>query len=60
MRLMGMTASSLPYDPSQTLRLPPALQEWLPQGHLAYYMSDTVGALHPNELAALFVQMVLA
>lgn len=42
---MGMTASYLPYDPSQALLLPPALQEWLPQGHLAYYISDTVDAL---------------
>ena len=42
---MGMTASYLPYDPGQALLLPPALQEWLPQGHLAYYISDTVDAL---------------
>jgi len=45
MRLMEMTAGYLPYDPSQALLLPPALQEWLPQGHLAYYISDTVDAL---------------
>ncbi len=40
-----MAASYLPYDPTQTLLLPPALQEWLPEGHLAYYISDTVDAL---------------
>jgi hypothetical protein len=25
--------------------LPPALQEWLPEGHLAYDISDTVDSL---------------
>lgn len=40
-----MTASYLPYDPTQTLLLPPALQEWLPEGHLAYYISDCVDSL---------------
>ena len=40
-----MATSYLPYDPTQTLLLPPALQEWLPEGHLAYYISDTVDAL---------------
>jgi len=40
-----MTASYLPYDPKQQLLVPPALQEWLPEGHLAYYIGDTVDAL---------------
>lgn len=40
-----MTTSYLPYDPTQTLLLPPALQEWLPAGHLTYYLSDTVDTL---------------
>lgn len=42
---MGMTASHLPCDPGRALLLPTALQEWLPQGHLAYCISDTVDAL---------------
>lgn len=40
-----MTSSYLPYDPQQQMLLPPALQEWLPEGHLAYYISDTVDSL---------------
>lgn len=40
-----MTASYLPYDPQQQMLLPHALQDWLPEGHLAYYISDTVDAL---------------
>ncbi len=40
-----MTTSYLPYDPQQQMLLPYALQEWLPEGHLAYYISDTVDAL---------------
>jgi transposase len=40
-----MTASYLPYDPTQTLFLPPALREWLPEGHLAYDISDTIDSL---------------
>ena len=37
-----MTSSYLPYDPQQQMLLPHALQEWLPERHLAYYISDTV------------------
>lgn len=40
-----MTTSYLPYDPQQQFLLPPALQEWLPEGHLAYFISDTVDLL---------------
>lgn len=40
-----MTSSYLPYDPQQQMLLPHALQEWLPDGHLAYYISDTVDSL---------------
>ena len=34
--------SYLPYDPDQQLLLPAAIQEWLPEGHLAYFISDLV------------------
>ena len=40
-----MPTNYLPYHPTQQQLLPPALQEWLPEGHLAYYISDTVDAL---------------
>jgi hypothetical protein len=37
-----MPTSYLPYQPDQQFLLPPSPQEWLPEGHLAYYISDTV------------------
>ena len=50
-RLGGMPTSYLPYAPDQQLLLPHALQDWLPQGHLAHYINDTVDAL---DLSAFF------
>jgi transposase len=37
-----MPPSYLPYEPRQQQLLPHALQDWLPEGHLANYISDTV------------------
>ena len=34
-----------PYEPQQEMLLPASLQDWLPKGHLAYFISDTVEAL---------------
>jgi transposase len=34
-----------PYDPEQMLFMPSSLQEWLPKGHLAYFISDVVDQL---------------
>lgn len=41
-----MSTSSVPYQPDQQYLLPCALQEWLPQGHLAYFISGTVDSLN--------------
>jgi len=46
-----MPASFRPFFPNQTLLMPPALQEWLPEGHLAYFIADTVASL---DLAAFY------
>ena len=40
-----MPTSYLPYAPNQDLLLPPSLSDWLPQGHLVHYISDTIDAL---------------
>jgi transposase/IS5 family transposase len=40
-----------PYEPDQTLLLPPSLREWVPEGHLAHFVADTVEAL---DLKALY------
>ena len=34
-----------PYDPDQGLLLPPTLRDWLPEGHLAHFVSDTLDQL---------------
>src|SRR5215204_240312 len=33
------------YEPEQEMLLPASLQDWLPKGHLAYFIGDTVDAL---------------
>ena len=40
-----MSKAYLPYDPDQQLLLPAFLQEWLPDDHLAYFISDVVDQL---------------
>lgn len=40
-----MPTSYLPYEPHQDLLLPHSLREWLPEDHLAHYISDTIDAL---------------
>lgn len=37
-----ITRSFRPYEPNQLLLLPPDLREWLPEGHLAHFVSDLV------------------
>jgi len=40
-----MSRIYLSYDPEQRLLLPPDLREWLPEGHLALFISDVVDEL---------------
>jgi transposase len=40
--VIGMPTSFREYNPDQMLLLPPSLREWLPEGHLAYFVSDMV------------------
>ena len=47
-----MSKTYLPYDPDQQLLLPAALQEWLPDDHLAYFISDVVDQLDLSEVTA--------
>ena len=51
-----MSKTYLPYDPDQQLLLPQALQEWLPEGHLAYFISDVVDQLDLTEITARYEQ----
>ena len=37
-----MGKSYRPYHPDQEFLLPPSLREWLPEGHLAWFVLDAV------------------
>ena len=41
-----------PYDPTQPFLLPPSPLEWLPEGHLAQFILDTVGELDLSTILA--------
>ncbi len=38
------------YDPDQLLLLPPDLKTWLPENHLAWFVSDMVDSLNLSEI----------
>ncbi len=40
------------YDPDQQMLLPAAMREWLPDDHLAYFISDVVDELELSEITA--------
>ena len=41
-----MATTFRPYAPDQETFLPPSVRDWLPEKHLAYFVSDTVDALN--------------
>ena len=43
--LRAMAKTYRPYVPEQDLLLPPSLRDWLPEGHLAFFVSDLVEQL---------------
>lgn len=43
-----------PYFPDQDLLLPPSLQEWLPEDHLVYFVSDVVDQLDLSAVEAVY------
>jgi transposase len=42
------------YQPNQLLLLPPALNDWIPDGHLALFISDVVDSLDLSEIYAAY------
>ena len=54
--MQGMSASYIPHCPEQQQLLPSALQDWLPEGHLAYFISDTVDSLSLNGFHARYAK----
>ena len=51
-----MSTSYIAYHPEQQQLLPNALQDWLPQGHLAYFISDTVDSLNLSAFHARYAK----
>jgi transposase len=48
-----MPTSFLPYQPEQDFLLPPSPREWLPEDHLAYFVSEVIDQL---DLAAFYAR----
>src|SRR6266853_916262 len=42
---MGMPTTFRPCAPDQSLLFPPSPRDWLPEGHLAFFIADTVATL---------------
>ncbi len=49
-----MSGTYKTYDPDQLFLLPPSLKEWLPEGHLAYFVSDVVDELDLREIEKMY------
>ena len=47
-----MSKTFRPYDHDHQLLIPAALQEWLPEDHLAYFISDVVDQLNLSAISA--------
>ena len=49
-----MAKTYRPYVPEQDLLLPPSLREWLPEDHLAYFVSDLIDHLDLSAITAVY------
>jgi transposase len=51
-----MSTSYIAYHPDQQQLLPSALQDWLPEGHLAYFINDTIDSLNLSSFHARYAK----
>lgn len=51
-----MSRTYRPFEPKQKYLLPPSPEEWLPEGHLAYFVQDLVETLDLRPLFAFYEQ----
>ncbi len=51
-----MPISGHPYEPQQQRLLPDARQDWPPEGHLAYFISDSVDRLDLSAFRARYAK----
>lgn len=49
-----MSKTYRPYEPDQMLLLPPSLQDWLPAGHLARFVSDLIEDLDLSAITRVY------
>ena len=49
-----MAKTYRPYVPEQNLLLPPSLREWLPEHHLAYFVSDLIDQLDLSAITTVY------
>jgi transposase len=49
-----MSKTYKPYQPEQDLLLPPSLRDWLPEKHLAYFVSEVVDELDLSGIYAVY------
>ena len=49
-----MTKPFRTYLPEQDLLLPPSLRDWLPEDHLAYFVSDVVDQLDLSAIESVY------
>src|SRR3984893_5205599 len=54
MSLCHMAKSYRSYLPEQDLLLPPSLHDWLPEGHLAYFVCDVVDQLDLSAIESVY------
>jgi transposase len=52
--LRAMAKTYRPYVPEQDLLLPPSLREWLPENHLAFFVSDLIDQLDLSAILAVY------
>ena len=52
--MTGMAKTYRPYLPEQTFLLPPSLRDWLPDDHLAYFVSDLIDNLDLSAITAVY------
>src|SRR5918996_1503934 len=52
--LRAMAKTYRPYVPEQDLLLPPSLRDWLPEDHLAFFVSDLVDHLDLSAIMATY------
>jgi transposase len=52
--LPAMAKTYRPYVPEQDLLLPPSLRDWLPEGHLAFFVSDLIDQLDLSAITTVY------